>query len=94
TNGNVILEAEVIKFFVTEKTIYQAEVSLKVKLKSAANKVIWEEMITGNASRFGSSYKAENYYEVLSDATISAIHSLLKNDSFVKALQKTTLDKI
>ena len=94
TNGNVILEAEVIKFFVTEKTIYQAEVSLKVKLKSAANKVIWEEMITGNASRFGSSYKAENYYEVLSDATISAIHSLLKNDSFVKAVQKTTLDKI
>ena len=92
TNGNVTLEAEVVKFFVTEKAIYQAEVSMKVKLKSAANQVIWEEMITGNASRFGGSYRAENYYEALSDATISAIHNMLKNDSFVKAVQKATLD--
>ena len=88
TNGNMTLEAEVVKFFVTEKAIYQAEVSMKVKLKSTANQVIWEEMVTGNASRFGGSYKAENYYEVLSDATISAIYGLLKNDSFVKAVQK------
>jgi hypothetical protein len=93
TNGNVTLEADVIKFLVTEKAIYQAEVAMKVKLKSAANQVIWEEIITGTATRFGGSYKAENYYEVLSDATISAIHNMLKKDSFVKAVQKATSDK-
>lgn len=93
TNGNVTLEAEVVKFFVTEKAIYQAEVSMKVKLKSAANQVIWEDIITGTTTHFGGSYKAENYYEVLSDATISAIYNMLKNDSFVKAVQKATGDK-
>jgi hypothetical protein len=88
-DGNLKLEAEVIKFYVTEESTYKAEVSLKVRLKSADNKKIWEGMATGTASRFGSSFRADNYFESLSDATISAVHNLLKNNSFVQAVYKT-----
>jgi hypothetical protein len=88
-DGTVILEADIVKFFVTEASMYKAEVSLKVRLKSKTNAVVWEGMTTGSASRFGSSYKAENYHEALSNATISAVHGLLKNDAFIEAVQKT-----
>ena len=89
TDGNLTLEAEVIKFFVTEESIYKAEVAVKVRLKSADNKTVWEGMATGTASRVGSSFKADNYFERLSDATISAVHNLLKNNSFLQAVHKT-----
>jgi hypothetical protein len=89
TNGNLTLEAEVIKFYVTEDSTYKAEVALKVKLKSADNKTVWEGMATGTASRFGGSFRADNYFQSLSDATISAVHNLLKNNSFIQAVAKT-----
>lgn len=88
TDGNLKLEADVIRFFVTEESTYKAEVSLKVRLKSADNKKVWEGMATGTASRFGGSFRAENYFETLSDATVSAVHNLLKNNSFVQAVYK------
>jgi hypothetical protein len=44
--------------------------------------------ITTSASRWGASYKAENYYELLSNSTIDAVHGLLKNDAFKQAVQK------
>jgi hypothetical protein len=89
TDGNLKLEAEVIKFYVTEESSYKAEVSLKVRLKSADNKKVWEAMTTGTVSRVGGSFKADNYYETLSDATISAVYDLLKNNSFLQAVHKT-----
>lgn len=88
SDGNLKLEAEVIKFFVTEESTYKAEVSLKVRLKSADNKKIWEGLTTGTASRFGGSFRADNYFEALSDATISSVHNLLKNNSFLVAVHK------
>ncbi len=87
--GTLILEADVIKFFVTEKSMYQAEVTLKVRLKAKNNTVVWSGTTSGSASRFGHSYKAENYYEALSNATVSAVHGLLKNESFIQAVQKS-----
>jgi hypothetical protein len=83
------LEADVVKFFVTEQSTYKAEVALKVRLKAKNNTLIWEGLTTGSATRFGKSYKAENYYEALSNATIMAIHGLLKNDAFMAAVQKS-----
>ena len=88
SEGNLRLEGEVIKFFVTEESTYKAEVSLKVRLKSADNKKIWEGMTTGTASRFGSSFSVDNYFEALSDATISSVHNLLNNNSFLLAVYK------
>ncbi len=87
-NGALTLEADVVKFYVTEKSTYKAEVALKIRLKTKNNKVVWSGMTTGSASRFGSSYKAENYYEALSNATVSAVHGLLKDDSFMQVVRK------
>ena len=88
TDGNLKLEADVVKFYVTEETTYKAEVSLKFRLKSADNKKIWEGMISGMATRIGGSFRADNYFETLSDATINAVHNLLKNNSFLQAVHK------
>jgi hypothetical protein len=86
--GHLTLEADIVNFFVTEKSVYKGLLSLKVRLLSKSNAVIWEEMISGDATRFGRSYSAPNYYEALSNAVIYAAYSLLKNDSFQRAVQK------
>lgn len=86
--GAFFIDAAVVKFFVTESSVYNGEVSLKVTLRSKSGLVVWEGMTTGSASRFGRSFKAENYYEALSNATISAAHGLLDDNSFKQAVQK------
>ena len=88
SGGTLSLETDIVKFYVTEEALYKAEVALKVRLKSPGGAVLWEGFITTSASRWGASYKAENYYELLSNSTIDAIHSLLKNDAFKQAVQK------
>lgn len=88
SGGNLVLEGDVVKFFVTESSTYKAEVGLKIRLKTAEGKKLWEGLIATSASRFGSSYKAENYYEALSNATLDAVHALLKSDAFTQAVQK------
>lgn len=87
-NGNLTLEADIMKFFVTEQSIYKGQVALKVRLLSKAKAVLWEEMIIGESVRFGKSYSATNYYEALSNSVISAVYSILRNDSFKNAVQK------
>lgn len=86
--GNLTLEADILNFFVTEKSIYKGLVGLKVRLLSKSNTVLWEGMISGDATRFGRSYTAPNYYEALSNSVIYAVYSLLNNDSFQRAVQK------
>ena len=86
--GNLTLEADIVNFFVTEKSVYKGLLALKVRLLSKSNAVIWEEMISGDSTRFGRSYPAHNYYEALSNSVIYAVYSLLKNDSFQRAVQK------
>jgi hypothetical protein len=42
----------------------------------------------GSASRWGRSYKADNYYETLSDSLLDALHKLLSNADFIAALRQ------
>jgi hypothetical protein len=84
--GTVILEGEVKRFFVTESHTYASDVGVKISLKAPDGKVLWEGLANGAATRFGRSYKADNYMEVLSDAVLQAAFDLLKNDAFRKAL--------
>jgi hypothetical protein len=88
SNSTVTLEADVVKFYVTEESQYKADVGLKVRLRSKSGDVLWEGMVSASSSQWGSSYKADNYYEALSNATISAVYALLKNDAFRQAVQK------
>lgn len=88
SNGTFFVDAAVVRFFVTESSKYKADVSLKVTLTAKSGAVVWKGITTGSATRFGRSFKAENYYEALSNATISAVHGLLSDESFKRAVQE------
>jgi hypothetical protein len=86
--GDMTLSGEIRQYFVTETSTYHAELSLVVHLKDAQGKEVWSGAASGDANRFGRSYKADNYYETLSDAVIRATHNLLSNPSFADAFQR------
>jgi hypothetical protein len=85
--GDLTLSGEIRQYFVTETSTYHSELSLVVHLKDAHGKEVWSGAVAGGAERFGRSYKAENYYETLSDAVIRATYNLLSNPAFTDAFQ-------
>jgi hypothetical protein len=85
--GDLTLSGEIRQYFVTETSTYHSELSLVLHLKDAHGKEVWSGAVAGGAERFGRSYKAENYYETLSDAVIRATYNLLSNPGFTDAFQ-------
>lgn len=83
SGGTVIMKGWVKRFFADETNRYNGEVELELSFVDAASgKVLWSFMTAGQSSRYGISYKADNYYEVLSDALMGAVHELLRNPKF------------
>jgi hypothetical protein len=87
--GTTSLEADIVKFYVTEEALYKADIGLKIRARSKSGDVIWEGLVAVSAKRWGSSYKTENYYEALSNACIDMVYNLLKSDSFMQAMKKS-----
>jgi hypothetical protein len=85
-NGAVIIKGEVKKFFVREKNTYKSEVAIHLTVIGQDGKTLWNGLASGEATRFGRSYKAENYYEVLSDAVVNTVSSMLQAADFQKAI--------
>jgi hypothetical protein len=88
TGATHVLKLELKRFYVEETNLYRGDVQLAVTLTDAGGKQLWSGTSSGGAQRFGRSYKADNYYEVLSDSLIEATNSLLKNTTFRDALAK------
>jgi hypothetical protein len=89
TGGTVVMKGWIKRFFAEEASRYNADVELELSFVDAATgKVLWSFMTSGNSSRYGISYKAANYYEVLSDALMGATHELLRNPKFKEVLTK------
>ena len=86
--GDLILSGEIRQYYVTEVNMYRGELSLVLHLKNSAGKEVWSGAITGDAERFGRSYKAENYFEVLSDTLLKAGYNLMINPGFQNGLEK------
>jgi len=86
--GAMTLSGEIRQYFVTETSTYQSELSMVLHCKDAQGKEVWSGAVVGGTERFGRSYKAENYYETLSDAVLRATHNLLSNPGFTDALQR------
>lgn len=86
TGGKVILSGEVSDFFVAETDVYRSEVTLRITVSDATGKKLWSGVTSGTNTRFGKSYKAENYYEGLSDALVDAMQNLLQDPGFRKSL--------
>lgn len=85
-NGEVIIKGEVKKFFVREESTYKSTVEIHLTAIDQAGKTLWNGLASGEATRFGRSYQAENYYEVLSDAVVNTVSSMLQAADFQKAM--------
>lgn len=86
-NGaDFVLTGELLEYFVTETNTYEGTLSVKVSLKKG-EKVVWKGVITSTETRFGRSYKYDNYMEVLSDCVINFAAELMKNTELRAALK-------
>ena len=88
SDGDVIVRGEIKRFFVAETSTYEGDVGLKIEVVSKDGKTLWSGMAGGTATRFGRSYKADNYYEALSDSLVDAVENLVKNGGFRAALRR------
>jgi hypothetical protein len=86
SGGSVAINGEVKKFFVREGDTYKSEVVVQLVVSDPQGKTLWKGLASGEATRFGRSYKAENYYEVLSDAVVNTVSSMLQAPEFQRAL--------
>ena len=86
SNGAVTIKGEVKKFFAREGNTYKSEVAIHLTVIDQDGKTLWNGLASGEATRFGRSYKAENYYEVLSDAVVNTVSSMLQAGDFQKAI--------
>ena len=87
SDGDVVLRGEIKRFFVSETNTYEGDVGLTIEVVGRDGKTLWSGITGGSADRFGRSYKAENYYETLSDSFLEAVQNLVKNEGFRAALK-------
>ena len=86
SDGAVTIKGEVRQFFVRETNTYRSEVAVRLTVVSRDGKTLWSGLASGDSSRFGRSYKLENYYEGLSDAIVNTVSSMLQSAQFQAAL--------
>jgi hypothetical protein len=88
SNAAVTIKGEVTQFFARETSTYKSEVAVHLTVVGSDGKTLWSGVASGAATRFGRSYKLENYYEVLSDAVVNTVSSMLQSPEFQKALSQ------
>ena len=86
SDGAVTIKGEVRQFFARESSTYKSEVAVRLTVVSRDGRTLWSGLASGDATRFGRSYKLENYYEVLSDAVVNTVSSMLGSAEFQAAL--------
>jgi hypothetical protein len=86
SDGAVTIKGEVKQFFVRETGTYKSTVAIHLTVVSHDGQTLWSGTASGDATRFGRSYKLENYHEVLSDALVNTVSSMLQSPEFQKAL--------
>jgi hypothetical protein len=91
SGGSATIKGEVTRFFVREGDTYKSEVAVRLVVSDPDGKTLWKGLASGEATRFGRSYKAENYYEVLSDAVVNTVSSMLQAPDFQMALSGRAL---
>jgi hypothetical protein len=83
---DAIINGEIKQFFVTETDQYVGNVSLHITATDPSGKTLWEGVTSGESSRFGRSFRADNYYQSLSDALSVATSHLLEDSAFQSAV--------
>lgn len=83
--GDVVVGGEILEFMVIETNTYKGEVRLKLTV-NRGGKTEWAGVASGTSTRWGRSYKAENYYETISDSLLDATMNVIRDEGFRKAL--------
>jgi hypothetical protein len=86
---SAIIKGDIQRFFVTETSKYSGEVRIDIVVTDPTGKTLWEGTTGGTSIRAGFSYRAENYYESLSDALTIATNGLLREPGFEAAIART-----
>jgi hypothetical protein len=86
SNGAIVIKGEVKDFYVRETDTYKSAVAVHLTVVDRNGKTLWSGLASGDATRFGRSYKVENYYEALSDAVVNTVSSMLQSVPFQNAL--------
>jgi len=84
-DATIVVSADVAAFKVVEKDTYKGQLNLVMEVHSRG-KLVWKGSTLGEASRWGRSYKLENYYEALSDSLVDAVSKALKSQPFLDGL--------
>ena len=82
----ILLALAVTMSALTETATYKSLVVVHLTVTDRGGKTLWSGLASGDATRFGRSYKLENYCEVLSDAIVNTVSSLLESAEFQKTL--------
>src|SRR3569833_783608 len=77
SDGAVTIKGEVKQINVRETSTYKSTVAIHLTVVGRDGQTLWSGTASGDATRFGRSYKLENYCEVLSDALVNAVSSML-----------------
>ena len=88
SGGTVTIKGEVKQFFVEETNTYRGDLVVHLTVVGPNGATLWSGSAPGDATRFGRSYKLENYYEVLSDCVVNTVSSMLRSDEFEKAISQ------
>jgi hypothetical protein len=86
SNGGTVIKGEVKRFFVREESTYRSEVAVHLTVIDRDGRLLWNGIVSGEAARFGRSYRVDNYYEVLSDAVVNTVSSMLQATDLQKAM--------
>jgi hypothetical protein len=81
-----IVEVSLMNLWVEEKNAFDAVVATQMEVKDKAGKVLDSQGFKGTASRWGSSYSAEEYRKAISDAVVELLKSMFNNNAFLKSL--------
>jgi hypothetical protein len=85
--GDVNVSGEIREFFVAETDLYRGNLSLLVTVRNREGKELWNGVVIGGAEHFGRSYRADNYFETISDMILRASYNLLANPGFHESLK-------
>lgn len=83
--ATVVVKVEVTRCMVIEQDTYKGSLNLVIEV-DRSGKPLWRGTVLGEATRWGRSYKLENYYEAISDSLMDAVGKSLKSQSFLDAL--------
>lgn len=86
--SEISVGADLIRYVVTEENLYKGQIEINVRIKDSAGQPLWSGIIKSSQERWGMSYKADNYFEVLSDLIVNVVNTLVQDPETQKAFVK------